>query len=63
MDPSVLLIDLSVAAVQAVLGNIKKTPLTDGLNTALDSGQAFIDALLAHRADLLTKANFEAQRG
>lgn len=29
----------------------------------LSAGQKFYAALLAHKADLLTKANFEAQRG
>lgn len=63
MDPEVLLIDTAIGAAEAILGNLKKTNITTNLGLALESGQAFIDALLAHKNDLLTKANFEAQRG
>jgi hypothetical protein len=53
------LIDLGFSFLQSFLGSLKNK-LPANVVTAL---QAAIDALAAHKADILTKANFEAQRG
>lgn len=55
----ITLIDLGFAFLQNFLGSLK-SKLPAEVAAAL---QAALDALAAHKADLLTKANFEAQRG
>lgn len=53
------LIDLGLTFLQSFLGKLSnKLPAE-----IVKSLQASIDALAAHRNDLLTKANFEALRG
>lgn len=63
MDPYVMLIDLGVSLTKALLGSFKGGKYADTIGALLDVGQSFLDALEAHKADVLTKANFEAQRG
>ena len=59
MDSYTMLIDLGISFVELFLGKIKdKAPAS-----VLQSLQATVDALNEHKKDLLTKANFEAQRG
>lgn len=62
MNPYILLLDLGIGLTKTVLTAIKGHA-ADGANTLLDAGQNFVDAIEAHKADVLTKANFEAQRG
>lgn len=52
-------VDLSLTFLQLFLGKMSsKLPAQ-----VVAAVQAAVDALAAHRTDLLTKANFEAQRG
>lgn len=56
---TITIIDLVATFLQTFLGNMKsKLPAE-----VVTSVQATLDALFAHKDDLLTKANFEAQRG
>lgn len=62
MNPYILLLDLGISGTKAVLSSIKGAK-ADGINKLLDAGQSFVDALESHRQDVLTKDNFEKQRG
>jgi hypothetical protein len=53
------LIDLGFGFLQTFLGKLKNNLPA----TVVAAVQAAADALLAHKNDLITKANFEAQRG
>lgn len=54
-----ILIDLGISFLQSYLSGLgNKVP-----SQVVAAIQAAVDALNAHKADLLTKANFEAQRG
>lgn len=55
----VVVIDLALVFLQTFLGNYKNQLPTQ----VVAAVQAALDALFAHKGDLLTKANFEAQRG
>lgn len=52
-------IDLSLSILQGIFGKLKNQ-VPEAVTQAV---QAAIDALAAHHNDLLTKANFDAQRG
>lgn len=52
-------VDLSLSILEGILGKLKNQ-VPEVVTQAV---QAAIDALAAHKDDLLTKANFEAQRG
>lgn len=61
MDPYTILINLGLTALQTFLGGIKsigKAPVE-----VVAAVQAAVDAVAAHKDDLVTKANLEAQRG
>lgn len=53
------LIDLGVGFLDMFLSKVKSSVP----QTVVDAVQAAADALLAHKNDLVTKANLEAQRG
>lgn len=53
------LIEVALSAGEALLAN-QKNQLPENVVTAV---AAAVQALAAHKADLLTKANFDAQRG
>jgi hypothetical protein len=55
----ITLLDLGLGFLQSFLGNLKnKLPAE-----VIASIQAAIDALVAHKDDVVTRANLEAQRG
>lgn len=59
MDTTTILLDLGITFLQQFLISTgQKIP-----SQVVAAIQAAIDALSAHKDDLLTKANFEAQRG
>lgn len=59
MDSVTIILDLGITFLQSFLQSTgQKVP-----SEVVAAIQAAIDALSAHKADLLTKANFEAQRG
>jgi hypothetical protein len=62
VNPYILLLDLGISGTKAVLSSIKGAK-ADNINGLLDAGQSFVDALEAHKNDVITKANLEAQRG
>lgn len=62
MNPYILLLDVAIGGTKQLLSSIKGAK-ADGINNLLDAGQSFVDALESHKQDVLTKANFEAQRG
>jgi hypothetical protein len=53
------LLDIGIQLGQMFLGKLQNQAPTHVLSAV----QAAIDALMAHRDDLVTKANLEAQRG
>lgn len=55
----ITLLDLGFGFLQTFLGNLK-SKLPAEVATEV---QAAIDAIAAHRADVITKASLEAQRG
>lgn len=55
----ITLLDLGISFLQSFLGGLKNK-LPAEIVTAV---QATIDALAAHKDDVVTKANLEAQRG
>lgn len=55
----ITLLDLGLSFLQTFLGNLKnKLPAE-----VVQSIQAAIDALVAHKDDVVTRANLEAHRG
>jgi hypothetical protein len=55
----ITLIDLGISFLESFLSGLKnKLPAE-----VVAAVQAAVDALAAHKADALTKANFESQRG
>lgn len=63
MTPEILLLDLGISFAKNLLDGYKNKTGVEIAVDVLDSGQAFIDALESHRADVLSKQNFDAQRG
>ena len=55
-----ILIDLGIALGKELLGTFTKAQLPQNV---LDAAGATVTALEAHKNDLITKANLEAQRG
>lgn len=55
-----ILLDLGIALGKELLGSFTKAKLPQEV---LDAAGATVSALEAHKADLITKANLEAQRG
>lgn len=59
MDPYMILVDTAIGLASALLGGLKnKAPVY-----VLSAGQAFLDALMAHKDDVVNKAALEAARG
>lgn len=59
MNAYVMLLDLGLSFGKTFLEKLKNKAPAD----VLSAGQAFIDAVETHRADVLSKENFEKQRG
>lgn len=59
MTPAIQLIDLGVGLLETLLGKLKSQVPAE----VAAAVQAAIDALAAHRDDLITKANLDAERG
>lgn len=57
---TIQLIDLGISFLLPFLQGLKNSKVPAGVVAAV---QAAIDAIAAHKQDLLTKANFDAQRG
>lgn len=55
-----ILIDLGIALGKELLGSLTKAKAPQEV---LDAAGATVTALEAHKNDLITKANLEAQRG
>ena len=60
MDPYVALIELGSGLLKQFLGSLTKSNVPAQI---IDAGTAFVTALDAHKDDVITKANLEAQRG
>jgi hypothetical protein len=59
----VMLLDLGITLTQAFLGSLKGNKVAGNIDNLLGVGQSFVDALMAHKDDVITKAALEAQRG
>ncbi len=59
MDPYVMLLDLGISFGQMFLDKIKNRAPSD----LLSAGKSFLDAAMAHKDDVISKANLEAARG
>ena len=57
---NVILIDLLIGLGKSLLAEYTKAGLPQEV---LDAAQATVDALEAHKNDVVTKANLESQRG
>ena len=55
-----ILLDLGIALGKELLGSLTKAKTPQDV---LDAAGATVSALEAHKNDLITKANLEAQRG
>jgi hypothetical protein len=55
-----ILIDLGISLGKELLGSLTKAKAPQDV---LDAAGAAVTALVAHKNDLITKANLEAQRG
>jgi len=56
----IMAIDLALPLLSSLISNLTKSQAPTHIISAV---QAAIDALAAHRDDLITKDNLEAQRG
>jgi len=63
VNPEILLVETGISLVTSIVDGLKKSNATEKLAEALASGEAFLEALVAHKDDLITKDNLEAQRG
>ncbi len=56
----VLLLDLGIGFVKQFIASVSKNKAPQQI---LDAGQALLDAITAHKDDVVNKANLETQRG
>jgi hypothetical protein len=59
MDPYVMLLDLGISFGKEFLDKLKDKAPAD----LLSAGQAFLDGLEAHKADVMSKDDWEKARG
>ncbi|MGH7744433.1 MAG: hypothetical protein ACREQ5_06370 [Candidatus Dormibacteria bacterium] len=62
-DSYIGLIDLGISFGEMFLSKLKTNKVAEVSAELLKVGQAFLDSLAAHKADVITKKALEAQRG